>query len=112
MNPVGPKCVFQNVHATSNNHPFDYIGFDQAAEGLDEGSDVDLFFSLKGSTLRKIPSFLSLHQPRTSHEYYLCILAMFMMSRKDIKHVNWPSLGVLNLCVLKCETRWEGAVKR
>ena len=55
---------------------------------LDEGSDVDLFFSLKRSTLRKIPSFLSLQQQRTSHEYCLCILAMFTMSRKDLKHVS------------------------
>ena len=60
-----------------------------AAEGLDEGSDVDLYFS---STLREIPSFLSLHQPQTSHEYYLCILAIFTISRKDVKHVNWPCL--------------------
>ena len=76
--------------------PLNYIGFDQAAEGLHEGCDVD-FFSLKGSTLRKIPSFLSLHQPRTSHEYYmyLGILAMFTMSRKDVKHVNWPSLEIV-----------------
>ena len=66
--------------------------FEQAAGGLDEGSDVDLFCSLKGSSLRKIPSFLSLHQLRTSHEYYLCILATFTVSRKDVKHVNWPSL--------------------
>ena len=44
MYPVGPKCIFQKVHTISNNHPFNYIGFDQAAEGLDEGSDVDLFF--------------------------------------------------------------------
>ena len=79
-----------------------YIWNDQAAEGLDEGSDVDLLCSLKGSTLRKIPSFLSLHQPGTSHEYYLCILAMFTMSRKDVKHVNWPSLEVLTLRVWKC----------
>ena len=88
-----------------------YNGFDQAAWGLDEGSDVDLLFSLRGSTPRKIPSCLSLHQPRTSHEYYLCILAIFTMSRKDVKHVNWTSLKVVNLRVLKCETRWESAVK-
>ena len=65
-----------------------YIGFDQAAEGLDEGSYVNFFF-LKESTLREIPSFLSQHQPRTSHKYYLSILAMFTMSHKDVKHVNW-----------------------
>ena len=47
------------------------------------------------------PFFLSLHQPRTPHEYYLCILAMFTMSRKDLKHVNRPSLAVLFLPVLK-----------
>ena len=80
--------------------------------GLDEGSDVDLFFSLKESPLRKIPSFSSPDQSRTSHEYNLCILAMFMMSSKDVKYVNWPNLGVLNLCVRKSETRWESAVKR
>ena len=71
-----------------------FIGFDQAAEGLYEGSDVD-FFSLKGSTLRTILSFLSVNEPRTSHEYNLCILAMLTMSRKDVKHVNWPRLEVL-----------------
>ena len=71
-----------------------YNSFDQAVEGLDEGSNVDLFFSLKGSTPWKIHSFLSLHQPRTSHEYYLCILAIFTMSHKDVKHVNWPNLDV------------------
>ena len=77
-----------------------------AAGGLDVGSDVDLFvFSVKGSTLRTIPSFLSLHQPRTSHEYNLCILAMFTMFCKDVKYVNWPNLGVLNLRVKKSETR-------
>ena len=59
-----------------------------------EGSDVDLSFSLKRSTLRKIPSFLSLQQPRIFHEYCLCILAMITMSRKDLKHVNQPSLAV------------------
>ena len=74
--------------------PLKYIGFDQAAEGLDEGS------------------FLSLHQPRTSHEYYLCILAMFTMSREDVKHGNWPSLEVLSLRVWKCETCWESAIKQ
>ena len=61
MRYVPDKCVFRNVHAINNNHPNIYNGFDQAAEGLDEGSDADFFF--KGSTLRKIPSFLSLHQP-------------------------------------------------
>ena len=61
--------------------------------------------------MRKIPSFLSLHQPRTSHEYYLCILAMFTMSRKDLRHVNWPSLEVLTLRVCKYKTRRESAVK-
>ena len=76
--------------------------FDQAAEGLDEGSDVDLLFSLKGSTL---------YQARTSHEYYLCILAMFTMSRKYVKHVNWPRLEVLSLRVCKSETRTKSAVK-
>ena len=69
-----------------------------------------IFFSLKGSTLMKTPFFLSLYQPRTSHEYYLCILVMFMMSRKDVKHVNWPGLQVLSLRVCKCETHGETAV--
>ena len=39
-----------------------------------------IFFSLERSTLRKI--------------YCLCILAMFTMSSKDVKHVNRPSLAV------------------
>ena len=52
------------------------------------------------------PSFF-LHQPRTSYEYCLCILAMFTMSRKDVKYVNWPSLEVLSLRVCKCETGRE-----
>ena len=56
-----------------------------------------VIFILKLSKLRKIPCFLSPHLPRTSHEYYLCILAMFTMSSKDVKHVNSRSLGVLNL---------------
>ena len=77
-----------------------------------KGPMLICFFYLKGSTLRKIPFFLSPQQPRTSHEYYLCILAMFMMSRKDVKHVNWPSLEVLTVRVWKCETRWESAVKQ
>ena len=59
----------------------------------------------------RIPSFLSLHQLRTSHEYNLCILAMFTMSCRDVKYVNWSNLGVVNLYVLKSETRWESAVK-
>ena len=50
--------------------------------------------------------------PRISHEYYLCILAMFTMYRKDVKHVNWPSLEVLSLRVWKCDTHWESAVKQ
>ena len=49
--------------------------------------------------MRTIPSFLSLHQPRTSHAYYLCILAMLTMFRTDVKHVNWPSLEMLSLHV-------------
>ena len=72
---------------------------------------IMIFFSSKGSTLRKIPSFLSLHQPRTPHEHYLCILAMFTMSHKDVKHVNWPSLEVLTLRVCKFETLRERARK-
>ena len=41
-----------------------------------------------------------------------CRMAMFTMSRKDVKHVNWPSFEVLTIRVWKCETRWESAVKR
>ena len=67
-------------------------------------------FSLKGSTLRKIPSFLSLHQPRTSHEYHLCVLEMITMSRKDVKHVHCSSSEVLSLRLCKWETRMESAV--
>ena len=33
------------------------------------------------------------------------------MFRKDVKHVSSLSLEVLNLCVWKCETRWESASK-
>ena len=69
------------------------------------------FFSLKGSTLRKIPPFLSVHQLRTAHEYNMCILAMFTIFRKYGKHVNWPSLKVSTLYISKCETRRESAVK-
>ena len=36
---------------------------------------------------------------------------MFTLSRKDVKHVNWPSLGVLSRRVCKYETRRESAVK-
>ena len=61
-----------------------------------------MFFFFERSTLRKTPSFLSLHQPRTSHEYHLCILAMY---RKDLKQVNRLSLAQLPLPVLKCEAR-------
>ena len=48
--------------------------------------------------------FLSLHQPPTSREYCLCILAMFTTSNKDLKRVNRPSLAVWRLCICKCET--------
>ena len=48
--------------------------------------------SLEEPTLREIRSVLLLHQPRTSHKYCLCILAMFTMSHKDLKHVNRLSL--------------------
>ena len=41
---VPDNCVFRNVHTINNNHPNIYNGFDQAAKGPDEGSDVDLFF--------------------------------------------------------------------
>ena len=60
-----------------------------------------LIFFFETINTEEIPSFLFLHQPRTSHEYYLCILAMFTMSRKDVKHVNLPSLGVFTLRVCK-----------
>ena len=37
----------------------------------------------------KIQSFLSLHQPRTSHEYYLCILTMNIKEwTVDFKYVQ------------------------
>ena len=36
---------------------------------------------------------------------------MLTMSRKDLKHVNWPSLEVLSLRICKCETCRESAVK-
>ena len=54
-----------------------------SAEGLDEGSDVDLFFFERVNT-KEIPFFLSLHQPQTSHEYCRRIFAMLTMSPKDL----------------------------
>ena len=56
-----------------------YQGINRSAESLNEGSDVDIYFSLKGLTLRTIHSFLIIT---------LFILAMFTMSRKVLKHVN------------------------
>ena len=50
-----------------------------------------------------------LFQPRTSGEYHLCILAMFTMSRKDVKIAEFKSV---DLQVWKCETRWESAFRR
>ena len=45
---VSGKCVFRNVNTISNNQPSLYHNdFDQAAEGLDVESDVDLFFLWK-----------------------------------------------------------------
>ena len=52
---------------------------------------------MKGPILicfKKNPFFLLLQQLRTSHEYCLCILAMFTMLRKDLKHVNRTRLAV------------------
>ena len=40
---VHDKCVFRNVHIINSNSLY-YNGFDQAAGGLDEGCDVELFF--------------------------------------------------------------------
>ena len=37
---------------------------------------------------------------------------MFTMSCKDVKYVNWPKLGVVNLRARESETRCESAVKR
>ena len=68
-------------------------------------SPMLIFFSLKKSTMRKIPSFLSPQQPQTFRENCLCILAMFMMSRKDLKHVNRQSLAVKRVSVLKYVAR-------
>ena len=34
---------------------------------------------------------------------------MFTMSRKDVKYVNWPNLGVLNLSVREGEIRRKSA---
>ena len=59
-----------------------------------KGPMLICFFLLKRSTLRKIPWVLSLQQPRTSREYYLCILAIFTMSSEYLKHVNRPSLAI------------------
>ena len=54
---------------------------------------ICLFFFEKVNT-EENPFILSLYQPRTSREYCLCILAMFTMSSKDLKHVNRPILGM------------------
>ena len=32
-------------------------------------------------------------------------------TRKDVKYVDWPNLGVVNLRAPKSENRWESAVK-
>ena len=53
-----------------------------------------LIFFFERINTEENPFLLSLHQPRASHEYHLSILAMFTMSRKDVKHVNWLRLGV------------------
>ena len=52
--------MFIQFQTTMTKIPFE-LTIHLPAEGLDEGSYVDLFFSLKGSTLRKITFFLSLH---------------------------------------------------
>ena len=64
--------------------------------GLDEGSDVD-FFSLKKSTLRKIPSFLSL----TAATNISLLLPVYFKDVHDVPQrfktchdVNRPSLAV------------------
>ena len=57
-----------------------------SAEGLDEGSDVDLFFFEKVNT-EENPFLLSLQQLRTSHEYCMCILAMFTMLRSTLRKI-------------------------
>ena len=59
----------------------------------------------------KGPMLICFFFERVNTDDYLCILAMFTMSRKDVKHVNWPGLEVLSLLVCKCETRRESAVK-
>ena len=76
-----------------------------------KGQMLICFFLLKDQHQEKSLPFCH----HTSHEHpmniYLCILAMFTMSLKDVKHVNLPSLEVLNVRVCKCETRGESAVK-
>ena len=79
------------VHTFSNNYPFCYIGLDQAAGSLDEGSDV--FFERTDTV---------------ENPFVFCLT----MSHKDVKHVNWPSIEVLTLRVWKCETHCESAVMR
>ena len=112
MKYVPDKCVFRNVHTINNNHLFIIMALTKPLDVLMKGPMLICFSSLKGSTLKKIPFFSSLHLSRTSHEYNLCILAMFTMSHKDVKYVNWPNLGVLNLRVGKGETRKESADNR
>ena len=62
-------------------------------------------FSLKGLTLRKIPSFLSLNQPRISHEYNVRVYSGDVPQRCKICQL--AEFRCLNLCVPKSETRWE-----
>ena len=75
---------------------FNYFLENLPTESLDEGSNVDFFFSLKVSTLEQIPSFLSLHQP-ASNEYRLRIFAILkgLAQAKIIKKNRWFYFGFL-----------------
>ena len=93
-------CAFRNVHTTSDNHDINYIGINhKTAEDLDEGSDVDFFFLWKGQ-------HLPVTTPATNIAWLLPVyLAMFTMSRRDLKRVNRPSVAMLTLSAKKCEAR-------
>ena len=85
--------MFIHFQTTMTKNPFELTIY-LPAGGPDE--DIDLFSSLKGSTLRTIPFFLSLHQQQISHEYCRRMFAIITMPRNDLQHFNWSSLVVSN----------------
>ena len=90
------KCVFWNVHAVQfQTKPWQKFHWNWPPVDWDSRWRASDVFSLKVSTLRNTPFFLSLHQPHTSHEYYQRIFAMYTMPHNVLQRVNWPSLVVL-----------------